>query len=79
MPRNQKNAWCCGAGGGLKSAFKDWAIEIATERIKEAEATGAKVLVTSCPFCNRNLQDAIDKLGSKLRLLDITEYVLEHI
>lgn len=79
MPRNEKNAWCCGAGGGVKSAFKDWAVEIAVDRIKEAESVGADVLVSSCPFCNRNLQDAIDISGSKIKLYDITEYVLEHI
>ena len=79
MPRNEKNAWCCGAGGGVKSAFKDWAVEIATERIKEAEATGASILVSSCPFCNRNLKDAIEKTGSKLKLYDITEFLLERL
>ncbi|MFX1450820.1 MAG: (Fe-S)-binding protein [Promethearchaeota archaeon] len=79
MPRNQKNAWCCGAGGGVKSAFKDWAVDIAIERIKEAEATGADILVTSCPFCFRNLKDAIDKSGSKLKFYDITEFLLERL
>ncbi len=79
MPRNEKNAWCCGAGGGVKSAFKDWAVEIAADRIKEAEATGADILVTSCPFCFRNLQDAIEKTGSKLKFYDITEYLLKRI
>ncbi|MFX0132244.1 MAG: (Fe-S)-binding protein [Candidatus Hodarchaeota archaeon] len=79
MPRNEKNAWCCGAGGGVKSAFKDWSVDIAIERIKEAEATGANILITSCPFCYRNLQDAIDKSGSKIKLYDITEYLLERL
>jgi len=79
MPRNQNNAWCCGAGGGVKSAFKDWAVEIAEDRIKEAEETGAEILITSCPFCFRNLQDAIDRTGSKLKFYDITEYLLERL
>ncbi len=75
MKRNRENAWCCGAGGGVKSGFRDWAIEIATERIKEAEATGAEVLVSSCPFCKRNFEDAIKATGSNLKFMDITELV----
>jgi len=28
MKRNRNNAWCCGAGGGVKIGFPDWALEI---------------------------------------------------
>ncbi|MHA1129719.1 MAG: (Fe-S)-binding protein [Candidatus Helarchaeota archaeon] len=79
MKRNRENAWCCGAGGGVKSGFRDWAVEIASERIKEAEATGAELLVSSCPFCKRNLEDAIKVTGSNLKFMDITELVLSRL
>lgn len=46
MVRNRRNAWCCGAGAGVKSAFKDLALFTATERIKEAREAGASVLLT---------------------------------
>jgi heterodisulfide reductase subunit D len=75
MKRNREYAWCCGAGGGVKSGFKDWAIEIASERIKEAEETGAQILISACPFCKRNLMDAIKATGSNLEFMDITEFV----
>ncbi len=75
MTRNKEHAWCCGAGGGVKSGFRDWAVEIASERIEEAEQTGAEILVSSCPFCKRNLMDAIKAMGSKLKFMDITELV----
>ncbi|MHA1264028.1 MAG: (Fe-S)-binding protein [Candidatus Helarchaeota archaeon] len=75
MRRHAENAWCCGAGGGVKSGFRDWAIEIASERIKEAEETGAELLVSSCPFCKRNLMDAIKATGSNLKFMDLTELV----
>lgn len=77
MPRNQENAWCCGAGGGVKAEFKDWAVEISKERIEEAEATGASKLITSCPFCVTNLRDAVNESGSTLKVYDLTEYLLE--
>ncbi|NVM04361.1 MAG: (Fe-S)-binding protein [Candidatus Helarchaeota archaeon] len=79
MKRIRENAWCCGAGGGVKSAFKDWAVEIATERIKEAEETGADILLSSCPFCRRNLNDAIKKSGSNIKMMDIVEFLQDRI
>jgi heterodisulfide reductase subunit D len=72
MRRIKENAWCCGAGGGVKSGFKDWALEIAKQRIKEAESTNAEYLISSCPFCQHNLSDAIAALNSNLKMLDIT-------
>jgi heterodisulfide reductase subunit D len=73
MSRVRENAWCCGAGGGVKSGFKDWAIDIAKKRISEAENTNAEYLVSSCPFCHRNLEDAIRATNSQLKMLDVTE------
>jgi heterodisulfide reductase subunit D len=75
MSRNRENAWCCGAGGGVKSGLKDWAIEIASERIKEAEETGCKILLSACPFCKTNLEDAINAAGSKIQVLDIVNFL----
>jgi len=73
MSRSREKAWCCGAGGGVKSGFKEWSVDIAMNRIEEAVKTNAEYLVSSCPFCNRNLADAIEKKGSDLKILDITE------
>ena len=50
--------WCCGSGGGVKSAFDDFALWSATERLKEAKEAGAEALVSACPFCKRNLKEA---------------------
>ncbi|MHA1268358.1 MAG: heterodisulfide reductase-related iron-sulfur binding cluster [Candidatus Helarchaeota archaeon] len=52
-------------------------IEIATNRIKEAEQTGAKYLISTCQFCHRNLMDGINKLNSKLKMLDLTELIMK--
>ena len=75
MPRNRANSWCCGAGGGARAQFPDWTLRASTERIKEAEATGADTLVTTCPFCESSMQLAIDKSGSKLKLVDLIQLV----
>jgi heterodisulfide reductase subunit D len=67
MKRNRKNAWCCGAGGGVKSQFSDLALDIAKDRIKEAINSEADVLTTSCPFCIGNFIDAYNDLEPEIR------------
>jgi heterodisulfide reductase subunit D len=75
MLRNKENAWCCGAGGGVKATFRDFAVETANERIKEAVGTGADALVSTCPFCSRNLMDAIKEYNHELEFYDLVELV----
>lgn len=77
MGRIRENAWCCGAGGGVKSGFKDWAVEIAEERVKEAEETSCAILLSACPFCKTNLQDAINSTKSQIKFMDIVDLLNE--
>ena len=59
MPRHGRRSFCCGAGGA-----QFWKEEeagdarVADVRFAEAEATGARVLVTGCPFCRSMLGSA---------------------
>ena len=77
MEKNRENSRCCGAGGGYKSAFNDFAVNIAAERIKDAEAVGAEVIATACPFCVLNLKAGAKKIGSKVKVMDISEILLQ--
>ena len=61
MKREREQAWCCGSGGGVKSAFDEFALWCAGERVKEARAAGAEALVSACPFCKRNLKEAAER------------------
>jgi len=73
MERNRNHSWCCGAGGGVKIGYPDWAIDISKERLEEAKETGAEVLSSTCPFCKTNLSDANEKYGFNLQVLDLVE------
>ncbi|NQE45739.1 CoB--CoM heterodisulfide reductase iron-sulfur subunit D [ANME-1 cluster archaeon GoMg2] len=73
MKREKEQAWCCGSGGGVKSAFDDFALWSATERLKEAKEAGAEALVSACPFCKRNLKEAAEK--EELEVYDVVELV----
>ena len=73
MKREREQARCCGSGGGVKSAFDDFALWSATERLKEAKEAGAEALVSACPFCKRNLKEAAEK--EEIEVYDVVELV----
>jgi len=73
MKTNRANAFCCGAGGGFRKAFPNLSIDIAKDRVAEAELTGAQALISSCPFCKTSLSLAADQIQSTIRVLDLTE------
>lgn len=80
MEKNRDQSRCCGAGGGVKSAFPEVAVKIAQRRINEAKATDADILVTACSFCILNLSSAAESVtnddGECLEVIDISEVIL---
>lgn len=75
MEWNRKFAKCCGAGGGFRAGKPDDAIAVAAKRVREAEATGASILATACPFCLRNLRDGAESINSKLNVETVESIV----
>ena len=75
MERIREYAWCCGAAGGVKEAYPEFAKWTATERIEEAKSTGAEAIVSACPWCERNFTDAIHSMADKMRVFDVVELV----
>ena len=73
MNRNRENAWCCGSGGGVRSAFKDLSEFAAKERIEEAKTTSADAIVSSCPFCLNQFKSNIK--NEEIKAFDIAELV----
>ena len=71
MKRSRTNAWCCGAGGGVKSAFPELAAKIARVRVEDAKEVDADYIVTVCPFCENNLRPAAEKEG--IPVLDVVD------
>jgi Fe-S oxidoreductase len=75
MERTRDRSFCCGAGGGGM-----WLDELTGERInnlrsKQALDTGAKTVVSACPFCTVMLRDGIADLGKQeeVATLDVAE------
>jgi Fe-S oxidoreductase len=79
MKTNRVGAMCCGAGGGVRKGFPELSMDMAKNRVKEAEETGTEYLVSTCPFCYRNLSDAIKELNSNLKMTDLVELLLKSV
>jgi Fe-S oxidoreductase len=79
MERIREYAWCCGAGGGAREAYPDFSNWTATERLEEAKSTGAEAIVSACPWCERNLIDAVSAAGDKMKVFDVAELVRQAI
>lgn len=75
MERIKENAWCCGAGGGVRVAYEDFALWTASERLEEVKTSGAEGLVTCCPHCEQNFSDAIKQNEEKIKVYDILDLV----
>ncbi|MFX1288751.1 MAG: (Fe-S)-binding protein [Promethearchaeota archaeon] len=73
MKRNRNFAWCCGAGGGVKIGYPDWALEVSKERLEEAKETGATIITSTCPFCKTNLSDSAVHYDFDIQVLDLME------
>jgi glycolate oxidase len=79
MVRNRLQARCCGSGGGVQANIPEMAVEIAAERVRDALAVGAEVIVSGCAACKDNLRKGTKAIPkdqrSKLKVMDITEMV----
>jgi heterodisulfide reductase subunit D len=73
MPRNKQNAWCCGSGGGVRSAFKDLSSFAAKERIKEAKETTSEAIISCCPFCLNQFKANI--IDNEIKAFDLSEII----
>jgi Fe-S oxidoreductase len=79
MERIKEYAWCCGGGGGVFTGFKDFAQWTALERLEEAKDTGAQAIVTSCPWCESNLGNAIKGMEEKIGLKNLIQMIAETV
>jgi Fe-S oxidoreductase len=77
MDRCRDRSFCCG-GGGLMLFYEPKENErMGVLRVKMAAEAGANVIVTACPFCMVNIEDAIKVTGmeGKMSAIDLAELV----
>lgn len=77
LPTHQDDAFCCGSGGGMRSYNKDLADKASLLRLQEAVGTGAEILLTSCPFCERSFKSAMELPGApkNLKVVNLVDFI----
>jgi len=83
MARNRLQARCCGGGGGVLANNPDMAVAMASERVRDALAVGAEIIVSGCAACKDNLKKGAKALPKqergKIKIMDITEIVAQQM
>ncbi|UCF82367.1 MAG: 4Fe-4S dicluster domain-containing protein, partial [Desulfobacteraceae bacterium] len=83
MARNRLKARCCGGGGGVLANNPEMAMEMAAERVRDALAVGAEIIVSGCAACKDNLRKGAKAVPKqergKIKIMDITEIVAQNI
>jgi len=77
MSRSRDRSFCCG-GGGLMLFYEPKEDQrMGVKRVQMAAEAGANVIVTACPFCMVNIEDAIKVAGleGKMTAVDLAELV----
>jgi Fe-S oxidoreductase len=81
MARSRDRSFCCG-GGGLMLFYEPKEDQrMGVKRVQMAAEAGANVIVTACPFCMVNIEDAIKVAGLEGRMtaIDLAELVDQQV
>lgn len=83
MARNRLQARCCGGGGGVSAKDPEMAVQMAEERVRDALAVGAEIIVSGCAACKDQLRKGAKAIPKeergKIKIMDITEIVASNM
>jgi len=74
-------SFCCGGGGLMLFYEPEEEQRMGVLRVRMAKEAGADVIVTACPFCLVNVEDAIKVAGleGEMEAIDLAELVARHM
>jgi Fe-S oxidoreductase len=79
MERNRDRSFCCGGGDiNLWYDIEEEEMRMGEKRVAMAHEAGADVIVTACPFCLLNFDDAIKTSGleGQMKVVDLMELLI---
>jgi heterodisulfide reductase subunit D len=79
MANHHNNSLCCGGGGNVEAFSPDTVSEASKNRLEQAQATGAQVIVSACQQCMRTFYNGVRKNKIRIQATDITQVVLESL
>jgi len=75
MEAARQDAMCCGGGGDVQMVDESVTAAVAARRVRQAQRTGARILLSACQQCKRTLMAAARKERVRMRVMDIAELV----
>jgi heterodisulfide reductase subunit D len=75
MSAIRENAVCCGGGGDVEISDNTVTAGVAGQRVAQAQATGARYVLSACQQCKRTLQEGARQNKIRMRAIDIVELV----
>jgi Fe-S oxidoreductase len=74
-------SFCCGGGGLMLFYEPEEEQRMGVVRVEMAKKAGANVIVTACPFCLVNIEDAIKVAGleEEMEAIDLCELIAQHV
>ncbi|OQX14737.1 MAG: electron transfer flavoprotein [Desulfobacteraceae bacterium IS3] len=81
MTKSRDRSFCCGGGGLMLFYEPTEETRMGKLRVEMANEAGATVIVTACPFCMVNIEDAIKTSGleGKMQAIDLVELIDRHL
>ena len=81
MDRCRDRSFCCGGGGLMLFYEPIEETRMGKLRVEMAKEAGANVIVTACPFCMVNIEDAIKTSGleGEMEAIDLSELIERHL
>jgi Fe-S oxidoreductase len=81
MQKSRDRSFCCSGGGLMLFYEPEEEVRMGVLRVNMAAEAGANVIVTACPFCLVNIEDAIKVAGKEgeIEAFDFTTLVEEHL
>jgi heterodisulfide reductase subunit D len=75
MDAHGPDAMCCGGGGDVQISDESVTAAVAARRVRQAQKTGARTLLSACQQCKRTLAVAARQQKIRLRAQDVAELV----
>ena len=77
LEKSRDRSFCCGGGGLMLFYEPEEEQRMGVLRVQMAAEAGANVIVTACPFCLVNIEDAIKVAGleGRMEAIDLAELV----
>jgi heterodisulfide reductase subunit D len=81
MENNKKLSLCPGSGGGLRRTNLELSHKMSVAVLKEAEKTGAEVLLTACPAVYERFKMTVEEEIYKpsIQVRDLLEFASAHL